>query len=142
MRDLVAEIEAREIRARIKKARKEAGLTQQQLAELLEVIPRSVQNYESEKQGRVPWGKINAIAKITGKTPEWLLHGEAPDPFAGRPAANQDGPDRLTHIEELLGAIATAVSELGTAQERLERTMLEAGRAQQSQATGRKRAQK
>lgn len=43
------------------------------MAELLDVAMRTYQNYESH---RIPWGQINRIAKITGKSPEWLLHGE------------------------------------------------------------------
>jgi transcriptional regulator with XRE-family HTH domain len=107
VRDLVAELEARDISARIQRARKEAGLTQEQLADLLEVIPRSVQNYES---GRVPWNKINAIGKITGKSPEWLLHGDAPDPFEGRPAAKEQ--DQLLAIQETLESQTAALEDL------------------------------
>jgi transcriptional regulator with XRE-family HTH domain len=114
VRDLVAELEARDISARIQRARKEAGLTQEQLADLLEVIPRSVQNYES---GRVPWNKINAIGKITGKSPEWLLHGDAPDPFEGRPAAQQ--PDVHAELQDLRQMVAANQDALLQLQETL-----------------------
>lgn len=69
----MAELQEAEIRGRIKHARKEAGLTQEGLAELLEVIPRTVQNYEND---HVPWGRIRDIAEITGVSTRWLLHGE------------------------------------------------------------------
>lgn len=76
--DLMAHIEEAEVRARIQRARKEAGLSQPQLAELLEVITRTVQNYEATdgKNGTVPWEKLNQIAEITGKSVGWLLHGD------------------------------------------------------------------
>jgi transcriptional regulator with XRE-family HTH domain len=80
VQDLVAVIEERAIRSRIKQARKEAGLTQEQIAELIGVEDRTYQNYEREDdKGRTPWRMMNAIAAATGKPQEWLLHGDAPD---------------------------------------------------------------
>lgn len=77
---LMSELQREEITARIKQARNEAGLTQPEIADLLDVAPRTYQNYEAD---RVPWGLINDIAKITGKTAQWLLHGETPDVLGG-----------------------------------------------------------
>jgi transcriptional regulator with XRE-family HTH domain len=71
----MAELQREEIVKRIRQARLEAGLTQPELADLLEVRLRTYQNYEYD---RVPWGLMNQIAKATGKTTEWLLHGEPP----------------------------------------------------------------
>lgn len=104
----MAQIEERMVRARIKQARKEAGLTQQQLAELLEVIPRSVQNYEDPgDNGRTPWGKINAIAKATGRTSEWILHG---DEVVASPLELQQQLDRVEgKLDELLSAVGGEV---------------------------------
>lgn len=81
MRDLVAEIERRQVTARIGKAREQAGLTQAEIAEALHVKPRTYQNYESVKTPRVPWGQLDTIAKLTGTTKEWLIHGDTPSPF-------------------------------------------------------------
>lgn len=92
----MAELEAEAISARIKQARQEAGLKQWQMAELLEVIPRTVQNYE---EFRVPWDKLGKIAEVTGKSVEWLLHGDAgPAPL-----------DRLAEIEAKLDLLLRAV---------------------------------
>lgn len=77
----MAEIERRQITGRIKKARKEAGLTQAEMAEALQVYGRTYQNYESEKSPRVPWGELDKIAKLTGKTTQWIIHGDTPTPF-------------------------------------------------------------
>lgn len=66
----------REICARIKQARIEAGLTQDEFADLLKVEKRTVQNYEAD---RVPWRYLKEIAKITGRTQEWLLRGDVID---------------------------------------------------------------
>lgn len=88
----VAELERAAIARRIKVARKEAGLTQPEMAEALGVIQRTYQNYESVKDPRVPWGSMNEIAKITGKTTEWLIHGDA---TAARASQVDDGFDEF-----------------------------------------------
>ncbi len=75
----MAELEHKRIAGRIKDARKEAGITQHQMAELLGVIPRTYQNYESTSNPRIPWDRMSDIERITGKKVEWLLHGDAPD---------------------------------------------------------------
>jgi transcriptional regulator with XRE-family HTH domain len=92
----MAELDRRLICARIKQARKEAGLTQEELADLLRpaVRARTIANYESE---RVPWRYLGQIAEITGRSQEWLLHGELE---AG------DVPERLGRLEAVLQEIA------------------------------------
>jgi transcriptional regulator with XRE-family HTH domain len=100
---LMAELQREEITARIKQARNEAGLTQAEMGELLEVIPRSVQNYEA---GRVPWDKIAKIAEITGKTHQWLLHGTD----EGTPVATP--LDQLHRMETAIGGINSKLDEL------------------------------
>jgi len=72
----MAEIERAAIARRIKSARNEAGLSQPEMAEALGVISRTYQNYESVSAPRTPWALMNDIARITGKTTEWLIHGE------------------------------------------------------------------
>jgi transcriptional regulator with XRE-family HTH domain len=103
VRDLVAQIEERMIRARIKQARKEAGLTQHQLAELIEVIPRSVQNYEDVEAGRVPWAKMNQIAAAVGRSSEWLIHGDPHEPLEALSSEEaKELRKQLDRIEEKL----------------------------------------
>lgn len=62
-----------EICRRIKDARKQAGFSQDEMADLLHVIKRTVQNYEKD---RVPWRHLRKIAKLTNTSEEWLLHGD------------------------------------------------------------------
>lgn len=58
---------------RVTKLRKEAGLTQKQLADQLEVSLTSVQNYES---GRIPNGEILVkLAAALNCSSEWLVTG-------------------------------------------------------------------
>lgn len=66
-------LEEAEIRGRIRQAREEVGLTQEQAADVHEVHKRTIENWENSY---VPWDKINQIAERYGKTTEWLLHGE------------------------------------------------------------------
>jgi transcriptional regulator with XRE-family HTH domain len=75
----IAELEHKGIAGRIKQARNEKGLTQEQMANLLDVKQRTYQNYESATKPRIPWERMNDIGRITRKKVEWLLHGEAPD---------------------------------------------------------------
>ena len=58
---------------RIRQARKEAGFTQQEMADLLGMTMRGYQNYESN---RVPFRWLDKIGEITGRSGEWLLRGD------------------------------------------------------------------
>jgi transcriptional regulator with XRE-family HTH domain len=69
----MAELQEAEIVERIRQARKEAGLTQPEMADLLDVSMRAYQNYEAD---RVPYKLMGKISDITGKSLRWLLHGE------------------------------------------------------------------
>jgi len=69
----MAELQKAEISARIRQSRLEAGLTQPEMAELLDVTLRTYQNYEGD---RVPWALMGRISDITGQSLRWLLHGE------------------------------------------------------------------
>jgi transcriptional regulator with XRE-family HTH domain len=82
---------------RIKQARLEAGLTQDQLADLIGVGMRQVQYYEAGDSD--PYRKLRQIAEATGKPMEWLLRGEA----ATQP---EDLAERLGRLEEKLDEIA------------------------------------
>lgn len=86
------EREEKEICARIKEARKEAGFTQQQMADLLNVEKRTYQLYEAT---RVPFRRLEEIGKLTGRPREWLLYGDGPDFF-----------NRLSRMEERIDAMS------------------------------------
>ena len=69
--------QAQEIGRRIGLARRETGgMTQVQLAELLNVSARSVQDYEHGIT--VPWRHFDRLEQITGKSLRWFLHGDDP----------------------------------------------------------------
>lgn len=65
---------AAEIGERIAQARRENdGMTQEQLAELLDVSTRAVQNYEAGVS--IPWKHFSRLEKIFDRDLAWFLHG-------------------------------------------------------------------
>lgn len=66
---------------RIKEARERAGLSQQQLADVLNVTVRSVQLYEAN---RVPWEHMSRICEVTGASLAWLMQGQEYSDIAQR----------------------------------------------------------
>lgn len=103
----VAELERSAIARRIKQARQEAGLSQPEMADALGVIARTYQNYESVSQPRVPWGSMNEIAAVTGKTTEWLIHGDRATPDLLGSVDNVD-----THIDGVAVEFRRHVADL------------------------------
>ena len=61
---------------RIRRARTKAGLTQEQMADLLGVKSRTYQNYEYD---RIPWDKLDTIAAETGVEKDWIVTGATGD---------------------------------------------------------------
>ena len=100
---LMAELDRATISDRLGRAREEAGLTQTEMAELLSVHWRTVQNYESPKENVVPFDLLDEWARITGRPKEWLLHGSE---------AVVAADDRLDAIEERLGRIEEQLARL------------------------------
>jgi transcriptional regulator with XRE-family HTH domain len=101
---LMGEIDRAAISVRLAQARAEVGLTQSEMAELLTVHLRSIQNYESPKMRVVPFDRLEQWAQLTGRTKEWLLHGDEPLVVAD---------DRLAAIEEELRGIRSQLEWLG-----------------------------
>lgn len=86
-----------EIGARIAQARHEAnGMTQEQLAELLNVSTRSVQAYEAGET--MPWKYFRLLESIFKRPMGWFLHG---DPETSTESA-EEVVVRLDRIEQVL----------------------------------------
>lgn len=66
------ELRTRQVCARIREARTGAGLTLQQMSDLLEVHVRSYQDYERDV---IPYRHIGRIAEATQTSVRWLLSG-------------------------------------------------------------------
>jgi len=89
---------------RIRQARQEAGLTQDQLADLVGVGMRQIQYYESGESD--PYRKLIQISEATGKTVEWLLRGDAVTP-----------PELDERLERLEGMLAEVLRRLDAPEE-------------------------
>lgn len=72
---LLSVFEPQDIGARIATARKEAGLTQEELADLVQVSTRSLQGYEAGDV--VPYRHINKLGEVLQRPVGWILHGES-----------------------------------------------------------------
>lgn len=85
-----------DIGARIAQARREAGLTQEELADLVGVSTRSLQGYESGDV--VPYRHLGKLGEVLSRPVAWLLHGEAAEDEA-------TNAERLERIEAQLAEI-------------------------------------
>lgn len=87
---------------RIAQARREMGLTQDELADLVGVKMCQIQYYEAGQSN--PYRKIREIAEATGKSVGWLMHGDTITEAAAEEVASQlEGLGR--HQEELAATI-------------------------------------
>jgi transcriptional regulator with XRE-family HTH domain len=102
---------------RIARARKERGLTQEELAAAIGVSPRSIQGYEAGKV--VPYRRLSQLAEVTNRELGWLLEGETPR----EASADPELVERLVFLVEEVSADAKRIRALA---ERLEH-LLEAG---------------
>ena len=108
---LMAQLEAKQIGARIKQARKEAGMTQEQVADVATFSVRSLQDYENGVT--IPYKNIREISGLLDRPVQWFLRGreeEAED-------VTEPAGIHLEDIEEKLDRL-TAIVE--TMAERLE----------------------
>ncbi len=75
-------MDSRKIGARIKKARKERGITQAQLAELLDLTPKYISNFETGE--RLPrFETFVEIANVLHYSADALLYDVLDSPSAG-----------------------------------------------------------
>lgn len=66
----------------IKKARTEAGVTQDELAAAAGTTKQTIYKYENDIVTNIPMDKTKAMADYLGVTPQQLLGWEQPDPSA------------------------------------------------------------
>jgi transcriptional regulator with XRE-family HTH domain len=103
---LVSQLEAKQIGARLQLARKEAGLTQEQVADISTVSKRSLQDYEAGVT--IPYAHFRELAGIYRCDVNWLLHGE-------------QEPAEPPLLEEVSASVAALTDGMTDAIERLER---------------------
>lgn len=105
---LVQAIDPGMVGARIRQARLEAGLTQDEFAHLVGVTLRTVQHWEAGDS--VPYRTMDQIAKALNREVTWFLHGEDDDDDDGVNISDElremfsNLSDRLDAIESVLRA--------------------------------------
>jgi transcriptional regulator with XRE-family HTH domain len=111
---LMAELSRAAIAQRIALAREQAGLKQTELAELMHVHPRTVQDWERPKMQATPWDRVDEIAGITGVSRNWLLHG-------ADEGAVPDAESLGNRLADLEGLVEQTREDVGEALELLRR---------------------
>lgn len=76
---LMQQFAAKEIGARIRQARLERGMTQEQLAEISSFSKRSLQNYETGVT--IPYRHLRELARLLRRREEWFLYGNEANPL-------------------------------------------------------------
>lgn len=104
---LMSVFEPESIGARIAKARQEAGLTQEQLAALVGIVTRTVQNHESGTTAQ--YRHIKLYAAVLGRPEAWFIHGDADDEEEARLAAEVARQGRL--LERIAEALEVDVQD-------------------------------
>jgi transcriptional regulator with XRE-family HTH domain len=89
---LLSVFEGQEIGDRIAQARKEKGLRQEDLADLINVSTRTIQGYELGETGQ--YKRLKAISDVLDKPVEWFLHGD-----------QSSAPATVDEIRELRGEL-------------------------------------
>jgi transcriptional regulator with XRE-family HTH domain len=105
---LMAELSKAAITQRVAAKREQSGLTQHEVAELMNVTPRTIQYWESQTNPIVAFDRLDELAQVIGTTKFWLLHG------AELPGSAEDAAS-LAEILRRLGEIEAKVDGLPTA---------------------------
>jgi transcriptional regulator with XRE-family HTH domain len=99
---LAMELEREQIVQRIAQARKDAGLTQADAADLLGVHKRTIENWEHV---RVPWKDLARLAEAYGKPLDWFLHGDVSS------ERDEETNVRLERIEQVLEELVARLEQ-------------------------------
>lgn len=101
---LMQQFEAQEIGARIQLARKERGLTQEELAEIASFSKRSLQDYEAGLT--IPYRHFRELARLLKRPVEWFLYGDQED-------AAEERIEQLREIvREEIAAVRSDLAEI------------------------------
>ena len=104
--------EGTEIGHRLARARREAGLTQAELAARIGVAQRSIQGYESG--AGTPYRHLRQLAEAVGRPAEWLLRGD------GASAGGLSDSELSSRIAEALERLVEEVNRMAAIARRLE----------------------
>lgn len=128
---LLMELDPEGVRARLKEARKQAGFTQEQIAEILHVHKGTVENDEGRGVAKnATWGRLNQYAGLYNRPVEWLLWGD--DVIVHDRASSEQLEALVGRLEAFAEKLAPLEAALGDGQPARPR-----GRAPRSRAVAR-----
>lgn len=110
---LMEQFAAKEIGARIQIARKERGMTQEDLAALAPFSKRSLQDYEAGET--IPYKHLSDISRLLGRPTEWFLYGgdDADELTPGDGEETQEAMrTMLERVEETLSEVRDMRAEV------------------------------
>ena len=106
---------------RLRLARKQAGLSQERLAEKLDVSPTTVVNWE-KGHNSPEFGRLQPIADLLGKTPAWFLQEDDDGAENGSSTARRRPKTSGTTLEKRMSALEAMVERQTAAVEALARS--------------------
>ena len=118
---LVSQLQAQEIGARIALARNEAGLTQEQLADMGSFSKRSLQNWEAGVV--IPYKQFEEISLLLARPTDWFLHGERPGQGGASPLVELRLAELADAVELLRRQFQEATLAVTTRLERIEQLL-------------------
>jgi len=107
--DLMTRLQTAQVAGRMRDARIEAGLSQEDMAELLGTHKRTVENIENNRLAKGPYQYVNAWSDITNWPVRQLLHGDVTQPDEGALAELRSFAE-ATRLE--LDEVAAAVGRI------------------------------
>lgn len=110
--DLMTRLQTAQVAGRMRTARIEAGLTQEQMAELIGVHKRVIENVENNRLVKGPYQYINAWSDVSNWSVRRLLHGEATQP--------DEDDDGMADLRLYVERLAEELGEMGEAVARIE----------------------
>lgn len=103
LHNLMAELDRAAISLRLGESLKLAGITQQEMADLLQLHKRSIEDYTSPRISTIPLDRLDEWARITRTTKEWLLHGDE---------AKLASPEEVQALREAVAQLQGDVQEM------------------------------
>lgn len=100
---VVQQFAAKEIGARIQIARKERGMTQDDLAALAPFSKRSLQDYEAGET--IPYKHLSDLSRLLGRPTEWFLYGDDD-------ATSSDGEESQEAMRAMLARVEETLAEV------------------------------
>ncbi len=106
---LVQQLAAKEIGARLRQARNERGLTQDELAVMGSFSKRSLSDYENGIT--VPYRHLREMSRLLKKPEEWFLYGDEPGPAVEEDRLRQIIRDELAPVRAELDDIRALLDD-------------------------------